>query len=167
MEIAVTEKWYAVYTKSRHEKKVAQRLTEQGVEYYLPLVKTLKQWSDRKKLVEDTLFKSYIFVKANNKNYTNILQTAGVVKFITFEGKAQPIPDYQLDAVRRFLSEEVDYSVSTELFTKGQIVEINTGSMQGIQGEIVSISGKKKLLLRIDNIGYSLIVELPATCVKL
>jgi transcription antitermination factor NusG len=167
MQISTKEQWYAVYTKARHEKKVAQLLAEKAVEYYLPLIKIMKQWSDRKKIVEETLFKSYIFVKASNKNYIDILQTYGIVKFISFEGKAASIPDYQIEAIRKSITDDVDYSVSTDRFKKGLMVEIETGSMKGVRGEIISISGKKKLLLRIDNVGYSLVVELPVAYVAI
>lgn len=167
MEFSKQYKWYAVYTKSRHEKKVAKFLGEKHIEYYLPLIKTIKQWSDRKKKVEETLIKSYIFVKANNANYFEVLQTPGVVKFITFESKAAPIPDYQIEAIRKSITGELAVEVRSERFKKGQLVEITEGNLKGIKGEIVSLSGKRKLLLRINNIGYSLVVKLPAAYVNL
>ncbi len=166
MNISTEYKWYAVYTKSRHEKKVAKFLSEKEIEYYLPLIKTVKQWSDRKKKVEETLIKSYIFVRANNANYIDVLQTPGVVKFVNFERKAAPIPDCQIEAIRRFISGEFEIEVSTEHFKKGQLVEIVEGNLKGVRGEVVSFSGKKKLVIRIENIGYSLIVELAAAYVS-
>ena len=81
--------WYAVYTNSRAEKRVSERISEMGIETFLPLQKTLRQWSDRKKLVEKPLISSYVFVKAVPKEFFPIRTTDGVVKFIMIQGKAR------------------------------------------------------------------------------
>ena len=77
-------KWYAVYTRPRFEKQVVKALLDQGIEGYLPLIKTMRQWSDRKKMVEVPLFSSYVFVHINRSAYDQVLQTQGVVKYISF-----------------------------------------------------------------------------------
>ena len=99
-------RWYAIYTKSRNEKKVALNLQEKGIEVYLPLLKTLKQWSDRKKWVEEPLFRSYLFVRILDKNYLEVLQTDGVVRFITFRQERIPVPDQQIEAVKAYMNED-------------------------------------------------------------
>ena len=104
------ERWYAIYTKSRNEKKVALNLQEKGIEVYLPLLKTLKQWSDRKKWVEEPLFRSYLFVRILDKNYLEVLQTDGVVRFITFRQERVPVPDQQIEAVKAYLNEDDHYT---------------------------------------------------------
>jgi len=84
--------WYAVYTRSRTEKQTQELLLRSGIEVYLPLVKNLKQWSDRKKWVEEPLFRSYLFVHISPAEYYDVLNIPGAVRYITFEGKAVAIP---------------------------------------------------------------------------
>ena len=91
--------WYALYVHSRAEKKVYERLVEMGMEAYLPLITRMKQWSDRMKKVEEPLFKSYLFVRSDEKNHYEILSIPGVTKFVTFEKKAVVVPENQINAV--------------------------------------------------------------------
>ena len=100
------KKWYALYTKSRTEKKTGQELVSKGIETFLPLEKILKEWSDRKKWVEEPLFRSYIFVHINKAEHFKVLNASGIVRFITFEGKAVPIPDLQIEAIKQFINLE-------------------------------------------------------------
>lgn len=154
--------WYAAYTKPRFEKKALKRLEEAGFEAYLPLQRRLKQWSDRKKMVEEPLFRSYIFVRITYKDYFNVLNTPGIVRFITFEGNAVPIPDRQIEQVKRLLEHNVDLEAVEERIEPGSRVEIRSGSLMGIEGELVEHQGKRKVVIRIDHISHSLLVTLPA-----
>src|SRR5512139_3690121 len=83
----VDPKWYAIYTNPRAEKQVRDRLMEAGVQVFLPLQKTYRIWSDRKKLVEVPLLSSYVFVKVTPLEFPKVYQSSGVVRFITFEGQ--------------------------------------------------------------------------------
>ena len=96
----IEEKWYAIYTKPRAEKIVNQRLLEEGVETFLPLQKTYRIWSDRKKLVEIPLLPSYLFVRTKVKNFHYVYRIQGIVKFVSFEGKPVSIPQNQIDNIR-------------------------------------------------------------------
>ena len=156
-EKAVT-RWYAVYVKSRYEKKTSSLLEERHIETYLPLVGRLKQWSDRRKLVEEPLFKSYLFVRTNLKNYYEILNTPGVVRFVCFEGKPVPVPDNQLLAVKSYVGEYdgIDYTAQLPELHEGQIVEIARGQMKGLVGRLVEIWGKQRLIINIEAVGQSL-----------
>ncbi len=153
-------KWYALYTKSRAEKKVADLFKRDQVEFYLPLKKTLRQWSDRKKWVEEPLIHSYIFVRISEKEYYTILNTPGVVKYVTFEGKAAPIAEWQIEALQKVVANIDDYDLSTENYIKGHKVKITNGPMAGIIGEIIEVRGNKKLIIRIEPIGYSILLNL-------
>ncbi|MBC7126259.1 MAG: UpxY family transcription antiterminator [Bacteroidales bacterium] len=155
-------KWFAVYTKPRNEKKVYARLVEKGIETFLPLQKKLKQWSDRKKLVDEPLFRSYIFVHIDLKRYYDVLNTQGVVRYITFEGKAVPIPDRQIDQIKQLLVQDIELEAVEGQIEPGTRVEVRFGSLQGIEGEMVEHAGKKKVVIRIDHISHSLLVTLPA-----
>ena len=161
-----TYHWYALYTKSRREKEVERDLLEDGYEAYLPKIKRLRVWSDRKKWVEMPLFSGYVFVKISVKEYYWILQHPGAVKYVGFGGQVARIPEQQIEGVKRVLGLNLDLEVTTDHFKKGQIVEINVGPMSGCKGEIVNVSSKKKLLLRINDIGYSLLVKVPAAYLK-
>jgi transcription antitermination factor NusG len=153
-------RWYAVYVKSRNEKKVFTRLIEQGIETYLPLLKTLRQWSDRKKMVEVPLFSSYIFVNTFPKQFNQILAVEGIVSFVKFEDKPAPIPDNQIDYLKLLLYSGEKFEISPDEFETGEDVEVIAGPLKGFQGTFVNYKGKKYAQLRIDAINRSLIIKI-------
>jgi transcriptional antiterminator RfaH len=153
--------WLAAYTKPRNEKKVLERLQEEGVEVYLPLQKILKKWSDRKKWVEEPLLRSYIFVKITDKEYAKVLKVFGVVRYVTFEGRPVPIPENQIDILRMLLGEHVELEVVEENIEPGQLVEVIAGQLSGLKGELVKHNGKKKVVIRLDHISHLLLITLP------
>ena len=153
--------WYAVYVKSRSEKKVAAELIALGIDHYLPLQKLLKQWSDRKKWVEEPLFRSYIFVKINQTDYYNVLNVTGAVKYISFEGKAVAVPEQQIEAIRYFLDEK-DPEVMEDLhWEKGQKVEVISGSLTGLKGELIEVKGKNKVSVEIEAVAKTILLRIP------
>lgn len=154
-------KWYAAYTKPRNEKKVFQLLSVKGIHAYVPLQKRLKQWSDRRKWVEEPLLNSYVFVHIPRSQYYDVLNTPGVVRYVTFEGKAVPIPEDQIEVLRRLVASESEIEVSAEKFREGDKVEVRTGPLFGLSGELVEFRGKRLVLMRIDQIGQSLLVNIP------
>lgn len=158
--------WYAIYTKSRNEKKVNARLAEAGIETFLPLLKILKQWSDRKKWVEEPLFRSYLFVRISQDEYYKVLSIIGVVKYITFEGKAVPVPNQQILAIKQFLNNEEDQMISTESFKIGDQVEIFRGALKGLLGNLVDLQGKQKVRIEIESIGQSIVLTIPKSYLK-
>lgn len=159
--------WHAIYTRSRNEKVVAQLLSEQGIDVYLPLQRKLRQWSDRKKWVEVPYINSYVFVKTSEKEYYDILNTQGVVRYVTFNGKAAPIPDWQIEAMKKIISSDAAVIFSSHRFRKGEQVKIENGALMGYEGEVVrDTDGKKKVAIRIGDIGVSMIVELDLSEVK-
>jgi len=153
--------WLAAYTKSRNEKRVYDRLISEGYEAYLPLQKRLKQWSDRKKWVEEPLLRSYIFVRITEKDYYNVLNIQGLLRFVTFEGKAAPIPAKQIDVLKMLLGQQVEIEVLEQQLEPGDMVEVRIGSMTGLKGELITCKGKEKLIIRIDHISHALLVTLP------
>lgn len=156
------KRWYAVYTKSRAERRVYSRLNEQDLESYLPLYKTLKQWSDRKKWVEETILKSYVFVRVCNSDFNKVLNTNGVVKFVSFEGKAAPIPDFQVRNLKLLLNDNTDFEVTCKKLKMGQKVKVASGKLQGMSGELVKIGNRKRFVVRIDQVNQNLLVNIPA-----
>ncbi len=151
-------RWYAAYTKSRSEKKVLERLTQTGFEAYLPIRRKRHQWSDRLKWVEEPLIKSYIFIHVNESDYYDAINTPGLVCYVTFEGKAAPIPDRQIDALKMLLHEGAEIEVSNERFAAGQKIIVVSGTLVGMQGEMVEYRGKKKILVRLGATGTNILV---------
>jgi transcriptional antiterminator RfaH len=159
--------WYALYTKSRQEKKVYAEMEKCGLTAYLPLETKIRQWSDRKKKVEEPMIRSYVFVKSSEKEYYDILNISGAVRYVTFEGKAASIPEWQIDAMRTLLDHSLPHHYSEEQFLKGEQIKITEGPLKGYEGEVVNDSkGKQKLIIRIANIGYSMVIESPLVFVK-
>ena len=151
-------RWYAAYTKSRSEKKVHARLMEAGFEAYLPLQRKRHQWSDRLKWVEEPLIRSYIFICVDERGYYDAINIPGLVCYVTFEGKAAPIPDRQIDVLKLLLNEGAEMEVSNERFSPGQKIIVISGTLVGMQGEMVEYRGKKKVLVRLGSTGTNILV---------
>ena len=160
------EKWYAVYTNPRAEKQVYERLVENKIEAYLPLRKTIRQWSDRKKIVELPLLSSYIFVKISPKSFPLVYKTYGVVKFISFEGKPVAIPQKQIDILRLLIDSDTEIEVTSENFAKGDNVEVVNGVLTGLVGELIKIGSNNRLVVRIDKLNQNLILKIPKTFLR-
>jgi transcriptional antiterminator RfaH len=154
--------WYAVYTKSRTEKKLSDRLNEKGIEAYVPLRRTLKQWSDRKKFVTEPVISSYVFVKVSPGSYYEVLNTPGAVRYIWFGGKPAAIPERQIDSLKLLSSSGAEIECLPGNITPGTPVKVISGPLRGLEGEMLSHLGKNKVLVRIDHINQALLVSVPA-----
>lgn len=160
--------WYAVYTRANAERKLYNNLKDNNIECYLPTRKVHKIWSDRKKFVEEPLFRCYLFVKVSYKEFFTALNTAGVVCYVSFGGKAQAIPESQINNIKTFLTQsEQEVTVSYERIQKGVSVEVIHGSFQGIKGEVVNITGQSRLLMRIDSLNCNLYANISREDVRL
>ena len=159
-------KWYALYVKSRNEKKACLRLAENGFTAYVPLLKTLRQWKDRKKMVEVPLFGSYVFVNILPKQFYNVLQVDGVVNFVRLEGQPDPIPDDQIESLKLLLNSSEKFEISYDSFDLGDEVEVVMGALTGFKGILVNYKGKKRALLKIEAINQTLMVEISPSALK-
>ena len=153
------KKWIAAYTKPRHEKTVENELLKKGFEVYLPILKERRKWSDRKKWVEFPLFRSYIFVRTEIKNSLFVLQTMGVVKVIKFGGEVAVIQNDSIQAIKLmveggYMPEAIDY------FVKGETVEVKSGPLKGLIGEVIRVDNSDRLLVRVDAIQHSVSVQI-------
>lgn len=159
--------WYAIYTRSRSEKKLYQELKDKGIETYLPLKKELKVWSDRKKWVESPLFTSYVFVRVSKKEYLQAVNSVYAVCYVSIRGKALPIPDCQIEALRIFLSDEKrKLEFSSKDIKAGDKVEVICGPLKGAEAEIVQLRGKHRLVLRFESLGTCVSTEIKISEVK-
>jgi transcription antitermination factor NusG len=159
-------KWYAIYTNPRAEKQVRDRLMEAGVEVFLPLQKTFRIWSDRKKLIERPLLSSYVFVKVVPLEYPKVYQTSGVVRFVTFDGQPASIPQNQIDNLRLLINSDTEIEISSEKFEQGDNVEVIRGSLIGLTGELVTVGTHSRVIVRIDRLDQNLIVNIPMTFLR-
>ena len=147
--------WYAVYTKPRWEKKVASLLEAKGIEYYCPLNKVVKQWSDRKKIVLEPLFKSYVFVQVEEKEKWNLLNINGIVNYVHWLGKPAKIKDSEIETVKKFLNEFSGIEVVDETSAINSTVKIKHGVLMNYQGILMEVSGNKASV-KIESMGLQL-----------
>ena len=162
--VGETPKWYAIYVSSRAEKKVDAELTQQGIESFVPLKRTLRRWSDRKKWVDLPLIPGYCFVKIDYKNHLPIVQTNHVVAFVKFEGKPAVIQDQQIDFLKRMLKQsDYEWEVTQETLSPGQTVEIIAGPFIGLEAELIGLKGKKRVGIRIEQINNIILIDIPLT----
>jgi len=158
--------WYAIYTRPCHEKKINEQLFKEGIESYLPLQTTVRQWSDRKKEIHIPLFPCYIFVFTSAKEYFKALNIPGVIRYVTFEGKAVPIPEKQINYIKNILKQDIEVSVINEKMDIGQPVEIIAGPLIGINGELIEYANNKRVIIRLDEINKTLLVNVPLSYIK-
>lgn len=156
------KKWFALYTRSRAEKKAKAQLLDAGIECYLPIQKTLRQWSDRKKKVENVVLPSYIFVRIEPNLTDRVFVSDHLVAYIRYQGRPAIIPDKQIEAFRRIIESDTPFEISPEKFPKGSKVKVILGSLKGIEGEIYEMANNKRLIVQIDQVGFSLSVQIPA-----
>ena len=157
--------WNVLYTKSKTEKKVFERLSNLGIDVYCPCQRTLKKWSDRKKWVNEPVFKSYIFVKApdSESQKLQILNTPGVVRFLYWLGQPAQVRQVEIDAIRSFLGEH--QSVENVSFDVGLKLNVKQGVLKGSEGVVV-YQTKNEVVLRVDKLGMSLVARLPKVSVE-
>ena len=147
--------WYAIYTKSRHEKKVADDLARKGIEVFLPLRKILSQWKDRRKEVQIPLFSGYVFVQISANERLIVLQTPGVVHFVgRNENLAEPIPVDQIQSIQKLVDSGLRYDPYPYL-KEGMHVTIKRGPMKGVEGILIGKRKKHMLVLSVDLIQQS------------
>lgn len=150
------QKWYAIYTKPRWEKKVNGLLSQKGIEVYCPLNKVRRKWSDRIKTIEEPLFKSYVFVKIKDEERTNVRMTNGVVNFVYWNGKPAIIKEKEIQTIKRFLDEYENVEVVKMEVTPGDRVQVIAGPMMDKEGKVLEVKNKMAKVC-IDSLGYMLI----------
>jgi transcription antitermination factor NusG len=158
----MANKWLAIYSRPRWEKKVNKLLLEKGFESYCPLNKVRRKWSDRVKIVEEPLFKSYVFVKVSDEDRTGVRMTHGVINFVYWDGKPAVIKEKEINAIRRFLNEYENVEVRPMNLQVHQRVKITTGPLMDQEGEVLSVQ-RKAVKVAIDSLGYVLVAYIDRT----
>ncbi len=155
--------WYAVYTYPNVEKNVYAKIVEMGVESYLPLQKVVKQWSDRKKKVEQPLFPNYVFVKTAPQHRFALFHIKGLVRFVAFEGKPVAIPEKEIDVIKKMMTQEnVELHQRAEGIS-GKRVKIMYGQFAGTEGIVVRKQGhKSRLIVQIEALKQTISIDIAA-----
>lgn len=158
----MSKKWLAVYTRPRWEKKVNQLLAEKGTESYCPLNKIRRKWSDRIKVVEEPLFKSYVFVRIEDEERTAVRMTPGVINFVYWDGKPAVIREKEIATIRKFLDEYENVEVMPMELKVNQRVKIATGPLMDQEGKVLDVR-HKTAKVAIDSLGYVLVAYIERT----
>ncbi|MFN3939992.1 MAG: UpxY family transcription antiterminator [Chitinophagales bacterium] len=160
------KKWYVLYVKSRTEKKVQERLYKLQYEVFLPLIKTMRQWSDRRKQVQVPLFNGYIFVRITPEDFTHIRMVEGVVNFVRSEGKYATIREEQIETIRTFIDTGYHMEGLADTFAPGERVKITFGPLKDCEGELLDVHNEKHFIVRVEAINQVLMVSVPANYLK-
>ena len=157
--------WNAVYTRHQHEKLVAESLVGNGFEVFLPTYNVIRQWTDRKKQLSLPLFPCYVFLRSNFERRLRVLTTPGVHFLVMFAGRPAPIPDLEMDAIRKAV--ESTLRVEPHPFLRcGDWVRVTSGPLADVEGILVRKKGSYRLVLSAELLGKSIAVEIDAFSVK-
>jgi transcriptional antiterminator RfaH len=154
--------WFVAYTKPRHEKKLAARLTQIGINTFLPVMKSIRIWKDRKKRIDMPLFPSYLFIYLTDiQSYYDGLKTDGCIYYLKTGTEIARVSDKIIDNIRMLIDNNVSLKVINEQFHPGQEIMIKQGALAGLNGEVVQVNGCKSLLIRVKLLQRNLLVTLP------
>src|SRR5690242_11727479 len=151
-------KWYAVHTRPRWEKKVVQLLERKGIEYYCPLNKIIRQWSDRKKLVLEPLFTGYVFIRSAEAEHLKVKQTDGVINMVYWLGKPAVIKDQEIEAIKEFLKHHENVQVEKAIVSVNDRVKIIRGPLLSMKGNVIEVR-KHSLRLLLPSLGYIIVAQ--------
>ncbi|MBB1284656.1 UpxY family transcription antiterminator [Flavisolibacter sp. BT320] len=147
--------WYAVYTRPRWEKKIAQKLEAKGYEAYCPLNRVVRQWSDRKKTVHEPLFKGYVFVQVAEEDKWKIREIDGILNYVYWNGKPGVIQHSEIETIKRFLNQFTDVTVTEYKLALETRVKIKAGILMNYEGTVVELQGNRAVV-KIESMGIQL-----------
>jgi len=157
--------WYAVWTRSRHEQVVREQLARKGFEAFLPMVTRWSRWKDRKKKIDWPLFPGYCFARFNPDERLPVLKCSGVVSIVSFDGDIVPIPEHEIEGIRRLVESELQFD-PCPLIREGMLVEVTHGPLKGVVGRLTRKGAHARLVLSVDLIGQAVSVEVDAADVR-
>lgn len=157
--------WFAVWTRSRHEKSVADALAHKDIEVFLPTITRWSRWKDRKKRIDWPLFPGYCFARFDPVELLAVVSSPGVASVVAFEGKPAPIPDAEIEGIRRLVTSGLQYD-PCPLIKEGSTVEVVHGPLVGVVGRLVKKGAHARLVLSVDLIGRAVSVTVDAADVR-
>jgi transcription antitermination factor NusG len=149
----LSKQWYAVYTKPRWEKKVAELLTKKKIQNYCPLNRVRKQWSDRKKTVLEPLFTSYVFVRVSEAEQLPLRETAGIINLVYWLGKPAVIRNAEIDIIKRFLNGHSNVQLERIKVNVNDMVRVIRGPLMEHEGQVVAVKNKTVKVI-LPSLGY-------------
>ncbi len=159
--------WYAIFTKPRAEKKVYQRMLDVNIEVFLPLIKTVRQWSDRKKIVQVPLISSYVFVNMLEKDLHTTLPIPGTVNVLRHLGKPAKIKTLEIENLKILSDSEENYRIETSIsLIKGDIVEVTKGPFMGLIATCQKSGSNHRVMVNIESLGSCFIVNVPLSYLR-
>jgi transcription antitermination factor NusG len=163
----MTPQWFALWTRSRHEKIVRDQLEKKSdVDVFLPTIGKWSRWKDRKKKIDWPLFPGYVFARFVLDDRVGILKVDGVVQIISNNGIMSAIPDEEIDSIRTLVESELAYD-PVPLIKEGDMVKVTSGPLKGVVGRLITKKGAQaRLVLSVDLIGQAVSVEVDAADVK-
>lgn len=150
--------WYALYLRSRFEKKVFKDLQEKNIESFLPLIEEIHVWSDRKRKVQEPLFRGYVFVKTGLLDRHTILETNGVIRFVGIRGKPSVISDKEIDWLRRII-QKPEHVQRERYLDVGETVRVVAGPLMGVEGIVRQLNGRTRVVISLASIVQSVSVQ--------
>jgi len=158
--------WYVIYTKPRWEKKVAESLMKKGIEQYCPLNKVQKQWHDRKKIVFEPLFNSYVFVYTTRETHSYIKNIPGIVNFVHWLGKPAIVKNEEIDGIRQFIAEHKNVLLEKTTVSIDDTVKIVHGPFIHREGKIVQVNNNS-VKIQLPSLGYALVAQINKAHIEL
>jgi transcriptional antiterminator RfaH len=153
-----TKSWYVLYTKPRHEKKLAGRLQSEGWTVYCPLKKTIKQWSDRKKMVEEALFPSFIFIQCQEQDRDQVFVDASAVRYLYWLRKPAIARSQEIESIRHWMGEVNHASITVESIPLGSKIHLGAGPLMGHLGKVKEYRGCQVTIV-LDQLGIQVRVK--------
>ena len=162
---STNRQWYALWTRSRHEKRVREQLERKAIDVFLPTIVKWSRWKDRKKQVEWPLFPGYCFAYFDAADRLPVLTCDGVVQIVGVEGVPSPIPASELDSIRQLVESELLYD-PCPLIKEGETVKVVSGPLKGVVGRLQRKGAHARLVLSVALIGQAVSVEVDAADVR-
>lgn len=159
------DRWYAVWTRSRHEQAVRAQLDEKAIPAFLPTMSRWSRWKDRKKRIEVPLFPGYVFARFDPATRLAVLKCSGVVSIVSFNGEPAPVPDHEIEGIRTLVESTLPFDPCPTIKT-GTLVEVSHGPLKGVVGRLTRKGSQSRLVLSVDLIGQGVSVEVDAADVK-
>jgi transcription antitermination factor NusG len=154
-----------VYTRPRWEKKVASLLTRKNIENYCPLNKVIRQWSDRKKLVLEPLFTSYVFVRVTESEHSSLKQTDGVINLVYWLGQPAVIRDAEIEMVKKFMNDYHNVTLEKIPIHIQDRVQIVSGPLMQLEGQVTAVKSRT-VKLQLPSLGYMMQAEVETENVR-
>jgi len=159
------DRWFAVWTRSRHEQVVRAQLEEKQLPVFLPTISRWSRWKDRRKKIDVPLFPGYVFARFDSSERLGVLKCTGVVSIVSFNGEPAPVPDHEIEGIRTLVGSTLPYDPCPTIKT-GARVEVVHGPLRGVIGRLTRRGSQSRLVLSVDLIGQAVSVQVDAADVQ-